>query len=149
VNRAPIVIAATAAGLGLVLSFRTHSPSVAKVSTAEAPGSTTTTRPAAGPSTVPTTSASARSATGDDVQYRYGDIELKVTEQGTRITEVQVVQNDGVDPHSDEINSQAVPILGSQTMSAQSANIDGVTGATFTSEAYVQSLQSALDQLSP
>jgi uncharacterized protein with FMN-binding domain len=60
---------------------------------------------------------------------------------------VNVVQNGATDPHSAQINSIAVPMLTSQALSAQSAQIDGVSGASFTSAAYAQALQSALDQL--
>ncbi len=100
-----------------------------------------------GPVTTPTTAAAARSATGQDVQYQYGDIQLKVSEKGSSISRIQVVSEGATDPRSAEINSQAVPMLQQQAMSAQSANIDGVSGATFTSMAYQQALQSALDQL--
>jgi uncharacterized protein with FMN-binding domain len=70
-----------------------------------------------------------------------------VTASGSKITNVAVPRDDAVDGRSYQINSEAVPILQSETMSAQSAQIDGVSGATYTSQAYVQSLQSALDQL--
>ena len=59
---------------------------------------------------------------------------------------VSFLQLTADDPRSADINSQAGPILLQQTMQAQSANIDGVSGATYTSEGYLQSLQSALDQ---
>jgi uncharacterized protein with FMN-binding domain len=70
-----------------------------------------------------------------------------VTEQGTKITNIQVLQNGAADMRSEEINAQVVPLLQSEAMSAQSAQINGISGATYTSSAYAQSLQSALDQL--
>jgi uncharacterized protein with FMN-binding domain len=153
-RRAPYVAGGTLAGLGLVLSFHTH-PLRTRVATAS-PAPTTTPSPTTpsptepGPttpgSTTPATAA-AHSATGQDVQYRYGDLQLKVTEVGTRITSISIVADDATDPRSTEINGQALPILQSQAMAAQSANIDGVSGATFTSAAYQQALQSALDSL--
>jgi uncharacterized protein with FMN-binding domain len=160
-KRAPIVLGSTAVGLGLVLTFHTHSPSLSKLSVGATAGAGPT-PPASSPpttagngsqpgpaTTTPATTApsSTRTATGQDVQYQYGDIELQVTESGSRITKVKVLRNGAVDARSAEINSQAVPMLQDQTMQAQSANIDGVSGATFTSYAYAQSLQSALDQL--
>ena len=165
-KRYPLVIGGTAAGLGLVLSFHTSSPGLTHLATGGGTVTPTTT-PSATPSAAPsapattpsapevaptstpasTAPATTRSATGQDIQYRYGDIQLKVTEQGTRITDVQVVQESATDPRSEAINSQAVPLLQQQTVSAQSANIDGVSGATFTSEAFYQSLQSALARL--
>lgn len=174
-RRAPFVIGATGVGLGLVLSFHTKPLHLTSVSTGGAAGTTPTTRgggsggsdttpttsgggsgttpttsgggTTASPSTSPPTTTSLRSATGQDIQYRYGDLQLKVTERGTTITKIQVVQEGATDPRSEEINSQAVPLLQQQAMSAQSANIDGVSGATFTSTAYQDALQSALDLL--
>lgn len=115
------------------------------------PGTTpTTSTPAtsAAPTTVaPSTTTGVRTATGQDIPYRYGDIQLRVTERESTITKIQVVEEGATDPRSAQINSQAVPMLQQQAMSVQSANIDGVSGATFTSAAYQEALQSALDQL--
>jgi uncharacterized protein with FMN-binding domain len=170
-NRAPVVIGSTAIGLGLVLSFHTATtkhrshlsigsappgtttPTTAAPGGTGAPPSSTATTPGetgAPPSATTTTPAgsdAARTATGQDVQYRYGDIQLQVTEKGSRITNITVVSNNGIDPRSVFINQQAVPMLQSQAMQSQSPNIDGVSGATFTSEAYAEALQSALQQL--
>jgi uncharacterized protein with FMN-binding domain len=60
---------------------------------------------------------------------------------------VATVELTADDPHSQEINAEAVPQLRGQALSAQSAQIDGVSGATFTSRGYEASLQSALDKL--
>jgi uncharacterized protein with FMN-binding domain len=163
VKRAPFVIGATGAGLGLVLTFHTKPLHVNNIvaspgsGTAGNSGSTTTgpvsvpstTTPGATPTTtpVPTTTQAARSATGQDVTYRYGDLQLRVIEKASKITDIQVIAEGATDPRSEEINSQAVPLLRQEAMSAQSANIDGVSGATFTSQAYAQAMQSALDQL--
>ncbi|MDA8047647.1 MAG: FMN-binding protein [Actinomycetota bacterium] len=164
-KRAPFVIGATGLGLGLLFSFHTTPVHVSIVSstgggtgpTGSSPSSTpgATTAPAAttpvsrAPSATspPTTAAGSRSATGQLIQYLYGDVQLKVFEQGTRIEKILVVTEDATDPRSAEINSQAIPMLQQQAMSAQSANINGVSGATFTSAAYAQALQSALDRL--
>jgi uncharacterized protein with FMN-binding domain len=118
-------------------------PTAAPATAAPTTGAPTT----APPTTAPPTTATTRTATGDDVVYAYGDIQLQVTTQGRRITEIQVLTNNAADPRSAEINSWAVPQLQQQAMAAQSANIDGVSGATFTSMAYEQSLQSALDRV--
>lgn len=163
-KRAPVVIGSTATGLALVLSFHTHTGKLTHLAT----GSSSTTNGGSSPTTTPTTPttpttngtpsqngtststtapSATRSATGTDVQYRYGDIQLKVTEDGSKITDIEVVQEGATDGRSYQINSQAVPILQSEAMSAQSAQIDGVSGATYTSQAYAQALQSAIDQL--
>jgi uncharacterized protein with FMN-binding domain len=154
------VIGATGAGLGLLLSFHTKpvhvniaatgtSPDTGSNTGGGTPGSTPTTSPATGGGSSPTTAATnaARSATSELIQSLYGDIQLRVTEKGTRLTNIQVVSEGATDPRAAEINSQAVPMLQQQAMSAQSVNIDGVSGATFTSIAYDQALQSALAQL--
>ena len=71
-------------------------------------------------------------------------VEVKVA--AGKITNVSFLQLTSDDGRSADINSQAGPILLQETLSAQSSNIDTVSGATFTSEGYLQSLQSALDQ---
>ena len=63
-----------------------------------------------------------------------------------KITDVAFVQLTAFDGRSQRINSDAAPILLQETLSAQSATIDSVSGATYTSDGYVESLQSALDQ---
>ena len=168
-RRAPIVLAATAAGLAGVLGFHTEQQGSGLLSglagtgtpptTAPKTGSTTTTSPSTGAtgttpplasastSTTTTTPSGTRSAVGADVQYRYGELELKVTVTGGRITAVTPVIDTAFDARSYQINSMAEPQLDSQAVQAQSANINGVSGATFTSQAYVQSLQAALDKL--
>jgi uncharacterized protein with FMN-binding domain len=164
VKRAPLVVGATGVGLGLLFTFHTkpiHADAASSVGTgttlptAEGSGASTSTTQApstsssggSSTSTSPSSASSSRSATGGDLQYRYGDLQLRVTEQGTRISSIQIVSDQATDARSEEINSQALPTLQQQAMSAQSANIDGVSGATFTSEAYARALQSALDQL--
>jgi uncharacterized protein with FMN-binding domain len=94
-----------------------------------------------------TAATTTRSATGSDAQYPYGDIELKVTMTGTKITDVTVVKHSVTDPRSEMIDQIAVPELRAQALAVQSAKIDGVSGASYTSAAYEQSLQSALDKL--
>ena len=114
-------------------------------------GSTPATTPAgtAPASAAPTTTAPAgvRTATGAVTQYPYGALSVTVTETGSRITGVQMASLNETDSRSVSIDDQAIPQLQQEVLSAQSANIDGVSGATFTSQAYAQSVQSALDQL--
>jgi uncharacterized protein with FMN-binding domain len=170
-RRAPIVVAATAAGLAGVLGFHTQQQSLLSglsggrttpttsgggttsttapagsggSTSTTAPGSTSTSTPT---STTTTTPTGTQTAIGADVQYRYGELELKVTATGGKITSVQPVIDTAYDARSFQVNSYAEPQLLSQTLQAQSANINGVSGATYTSQAYVQSLQAALDKL--
>jgi uncharacterized protein with FMN-binding domain len=84
--------------------------------------------------------------TGDAVSTRYGDVQVQITVTDGKITAADVTQVPWRDHKDQEINSRAVPILNDEAVSAQSSSIDMVSGATFTSEGYVQSLQSALDR---
>jgi uncharacterized protein with FMN-binding domain len=83
--------------------------------------------------------------TGSVISTRYGTVEVQVTVQGGAITDVQAIELPS-GGRSGQISSYAAPLLASEALSAQSANIDIVSGATYTSEGYAQSLQAALDQ---
>jgi uncharacterized protein with FMN-binding domain len=74
-------------------------------------------------------------------------MQVQITVTGKRITKVNVLQQTNVGSYSGQVDSFAVPQLTSETLSAQSANIDAVSGASYTSQGYIQSLQSALDQM--
>ena len=91
-------------------------------------------------------SSSARTYAGDAVGTQYGDVQVQITVAGGKITAAQVLQVPWNDRRDQEINSYAVPVLNSEVVQAQSANIDMVSGATYTSDGYIQSLQSAIDQ---
>ncbi|QDZ14322.1 FMN-binding protein [Humibacter ginsenosidimutans] len=83
--------------------------------------------------------------TGASADTRYGPVQVEVTVSGGRITKVSVPVYPTESFRDEQINQRAVPQLVSETMNAQSSKIDMVSGATFTSEGYLQSLQSALD----
>jgi uncharacterized protein with FMN-binding domain len=95
----------------------------------------------------PAAGGAAHSATGALEQYGYGELAVRVTVSGSRITNVTVPSIRTSDPISQQIASEAIPMLKSQVLAADSAGINGVSGATFTSQAYEQSLQAALDTL--
>jgi uncharacterized protein with FMN-binding domain len=84
---------------------------------------------------------------GADAPNQYGDVQVRVSVAGGRITQVSAVQLPNGDGRSQQISSFAGPQLAQQALKAQSAKIDGVSGATYTSDSYRTSLQSALDQL--
>jgi uncharacterized protein with FMN-binding domain len=96
-------------------------------------------------SAVPAPKPGSATFLGSSVQTRYGPVQIKITYAGGRVTGVVAVQLPSGRSRDAEINSYAVPILESETLAAQSANINSVSGATYTSDGYVQSLQSALD----
>jgi uncharacterized protein with FMN-binding domain len=89
---------------------------------------------------------SARTFTGSVASTQYGPVQVAVTVAGTRITKVTVLQQTNEGAQSSQIDATAIPQLKSETLAAQSAHIDAVSGATYTSSGYKQSLQSALDQ---
>lgn len=91
-------------------------------------------------------SAAATTVTGQAVQTRYGPVQVQLTVTGGKVTAVDVLQHPDGNGRDQEINARALPILVSETLSAQSAQIDMVSGATYTSDGYTRSLQSALDQ---
>jgi uncharacterized protein with FMN-binding domain len=106
-----------------------------------------TNAPATGPPTnAPTTGSAARTLTGDPFDNRYGTVQVQVTLQGKQITGVALLQAPDSHQRSVEISQQAEPILLQEVLQAQSAQIDIVSGATYTSQSYAQSLQSALDK---
>lgn len=151
-KRAPLlVLAGTVAGFIGVLSFHTR-PAGLVTSGIQAGGRTSDGTPAAAPKATPARRPPAgrgavRTALGAEEQFNYGVLDVQVTVRGTRITDVSVPTLQVAEPTSQQICEQAIPILRSEVLSAQSASIDAVSGATFTSEAYAQSLQAALDQL--
>ena len=94
----------------------------------------------------PATVAVSGTYTGDAVSVRWGVVQVQVTIENGQIVDVTAVQLPTGDHHSAMISQQAEPILRSSAISAQSAQIDLVSGATYTSDAYARSLQAALDQ---
>jgi uncharacterized protein with FMN-binding domain len=91
-------------------------------------------------------SMTTRTITGAVESTMYGPMQVKVTLAGTRITNVAVVQETNDGQESQQIDSFSIPKLTAETLAAQSARIDTVSGATQTSTGYIGSLQSALDQ---
>lgn len=87
-----------------------------------------------------------QTVTGDTVQTDYGPVQVRVTLVGGRITGVTALQSPSGNPRSEEIASYSIPQLTREAIAAQSAHIDAVSGASYTSAGYSQSLQSALDR---
>jgi uncharacterized protein with FMN-binding domain len=86
-----------------------------------------------------------KTVTGQTVDTRFGPVQVQVTVTGGKITAVKVLQQPTGNGKSDSINNNAMPKLVQQTLAAQSADVDTVSGATFSSDGYRKSLQSALD----
>ncbi len=83
---------------------------------------------------------------GDIEQTPFGNVQVQVTFAGSTMTKVAEIQSPHDENRSEEINSLAEPVLEREALSSQSATIDTVSGATYTSEGYKRSLQSALDK---
>ena len=137
-RRAPIVLSATALGLAATLSFNTHHHAPA-AATAAAVSSTAASGSSASPS------SSAKTVTSDAIGTQYGNVQLKVTVSGGRITGVTALHLPSNDPRSQEIGAYAEPRLRQSALSKQDGTVDAVSGATYTSAGYQQALQSALD----
>jgi uncharacterized protein with FMN-binding domain len=139
-----VVIPSTAA------AAPTSAPSGSSSSgTSSAGGSTSSgsTSSSSTPSSSPGSSSSSTAThTGSVVQTRWGPVQVQVTVTGGTISAVDVLQCPQGNGKDQQINAYALPILVQETLSAQSANIDMVSGATVTSDGYVESLQAALDE---
>ncbi|NUR28923.1 MAG: FMN-binding protein [Catenulispora sp.] len=156
-RRAIVTGTATVSGVVLLLGLKPHddAPSAAggtlSISSSDQNAAN---QGAAAPSTsAPSSSSSSsgsssatKTVTGDAADTRYGPVQVAVTFTGKKITKIAVVEYPTESGRDREINSYAIPQLNQEAMAAQSANIDGVSGATYTAEGYVQSLQSAIDK---
>jgi uncharacterized protein with FMN-binding domain len=168
---------ATVTGVVLLLSYRTSLEAVAPASTGAGTGTdsgasgsrdagtatsgsgtagsgTGSSAPGSASSGSPSASGSASSGlkdgsyTGQSTDTRYGPVQVKITVSGGTITAVDVPVYPTESFRDQQINRRAVPQLVSETLKAQSSHIDMVSGATFTSDGYIGSLQSAIDRAS-
>ena len=148
--------------MGLTIGLRLygvgHVASASSSVVASAPPSTPTATPTPSATSTPTAAASAPAAAapaaaapktvnGAVEQTPYGPLQVRITATGKKITAVDVLQSPNDRQRSVEINAQATPILTQEVLKSQSANIDTVSGATYTSDGYRQSVQSAIDKL--
>lgn len=90
--------------------------------------------------------ASAQTFTGPSTQTEWGPMQVEITVTGSEITDVQILAYPNGDGKSVQINNYALPVLIDETLAAQSADIQMVSGATVTSNGYLTSLQAALDE---
>jgi len=149
-RRAPIVIGATVAGTAGVLAFHAQAPTVptataAAVATTSAAATTTTTT--SGTSTKAGSSTVSGTATGAAIATQYGAAQVRVTVRNGKIVKLEALALQGNDPRSVQISGSAAPVLQQEVLAKQTAAVDAVSGATFTSASYMQSVQSALDKL--
>jgi uncharacterized protein with FMN-binding domain len=138
-KRAHIVLTSTALGTAAVLAFHPQSPSLATASTAAAATSKAPTKPVSRRGT--------ETATGAPMNTRYGPAQVRVTVSKGKIVKIEPIQLQQSDAHSKEIASGAAAMLKPEILAKQTAAVDAISGATYTSLSYEASLQSALDKL--
>lgn len=138
-RRIILLITGTIAGVAAVVSY--HPPQlgpVTAVGTAPAPTTTTSTTP-------PTTGGKTGTATvaGDTAQTQWGPVQVEITLTAGKITSVRALQFPNGDRRSQSISQQAIPYLIQQTLTTNSSNVTGVSGASYTSDGWRRSLASA------
>jgi uncharacterized protein with FMN-binding domain len=131
-RRALVITSLVLAGLAPLVRYHPEVPTASPPGVVAAP-------PGSSPS-----AGGARTVNGSVVDTEFGPYQVEVTFSGTTITDVRIITEPG-DGRSQRIASRAEPTLRSEALQAQSAHIDMVSGATITSEAYVRSLQAAID----
>ena len=130
----------------LVYSVNQRNESSAPVTSTSAKTLTSASTTTSGTSSTSAVAYKDGSYTGTAADAIYGYIQVKATVQGGKLTDVEFLQYPNDRRNSVEINTQAMPMLKQQAITAQTAQVDGVSGATDTSQAFVQSLGNALQQ---
>lgn len=147
-RRIVLASAATVSGMVMLLTLKPHtSPALATTGT-KSPTVSSSSAASGGSGTAGGGSSEksvTKTVTGDTVQTRWGPVQVRVSIKSGRLTEVTAVSYPQDNPRDQEINGYALPQLRREALAAQSAQIDTVSGATYTSDGYRQSLQSALD----
>ncbi len=151
-HRNAAIFAATALTVGLLMLYPTSTDQSSKHRVPGQPlapvgivagGPSTSTSPGTKPSRSPTPMALV--VNGTSVETRYGPVQIQIVIKNQRITRALALDYPHGDGRSQQISNDALPVLERETLSAQSAQIDAVSGATYTSDGYRQSLQAALD----
>jgi len=148
-RRITMAAASTVTGVVLLLSLKPHTPPTvadtsSSSSSSQSPSDSSSSSGSSGSSGGSKTTGT-KTVTGDTVQTRWGPVQVRVTVKNGRITDVTAVTYPQENPKDQQINSYAIPQLRREALAAQSASIDSVSGATYTSDGYKRSLQSALD----
>ena len=125
-------IMGTISGLVLLFSYHTSTNSTAATTTG-------------GTDTDTGSSSNSGTYTGDAVETQWGTVQVQITVENGQITSSDAIQYPNENRHDQQINAYAIPQLNAAVVEAQSASIDTISGATVTSDGYLQSLQSAID----
>jgi major membrane immunogen (membrane-anchored lipoprotein) len=169
-RRIILAIVSTTAVLVFLLTFKTHSVSSvtappAAVGTPSAsagggPGTSSGTGTSRGASPAPSsapggsgggstsggTTSAAKTVTGDAADTIYGPVQVQITVKRGKLTAANATVYPTETPRDAQINAYAIPQLEQETVAAGNANIDAISGATYTSNGYIASLQSALSK---
>lgn len=157
-RRITVVLTSAIAAVVLLFSYRTSTNATAANSPTTDDTTTPTSGSTAGTTITPSASSSSSGSsssgsstlnsgtfTGDAVSTQWGVVRVQIAVSNGTITAAKALQYPNENSKDQRINAYAIPQLNSQVTAAQSANIDGVSGATVTSNGYLQSLQSAID----
>jgi hypothetical protein len=159
-RRVILAVAGTIAGLVALLSFKSHVPSAPVAATTGGAGGTSSSSSSGGgqtevvPGAFPQGSiaknlpAGETAVNGKVASTAYGPVQIQLIKRASKIVKVAVLVQPTNTLHDVQIGEFAFPKLISETLAAQNAKIDAVSGATYTSAGYIQSLQSALDKRS-
>ena len=139
-RRIVTAIAATISAVVLLFSYHTSTNSGSTQAATSIRSSASSSGSGAAPA-----STRATTYTGDEVQTEWGIVQVQITVENGKVTAAETTKVPDGNHRDQEINAYAVPVLNQEVLDAQSAGIDTVSGATVTSDGYIQSLQSALD----
>jgi uncharacterized protein with FMN-binding domain len=158
----PATTSPTAATTNTPVQPQATKSSASKTSSSTSSSSNTSTQnstttnaesPAAAPTPTPTptpaqkqSSGSSGTYKGETVQTRWGPVQVQVTLSNGKITDISTLQYPNGDRRSQMISNQVIPWLQQEALQAQSANISGIGGATYTSRGFINSLASALQK---
>lgn len=156
-RRIAIWMLATASAIALAFAWKTSTEVVLPAaptqnaastgsSSAPAAGSAPAAAPAQAPAAAPAPAVPDATYTGQTVNTRYGPVQVQIVVAGGQITQATATSYPSGNRENQQINGYAIPILQQETIGATSSNIAWVSGATYTSDGYTRSLQSALDQ---
>ena len=160
-RRIVIAVMSTISGLVLLFSYHTsrNEGSIAVAGPASSGGGSASSSGTSSGSSIGSSSGSSNGSssgsggstasgtyTGNSVMTRWGAVQVQITVADGKITAAEAVEYPQANPRDRQINAYALPVLVQEATQAQSADIDAVSGATVTSDGYIQSLQSAIDQ---
>ncbi|GAX52927.1 FMN-binding protein [Streptomyces olivochromogenes] len=144
-RRVVLAGAATVSGIVLLLSLKPASDPASASAQGAAPQQSVAGQESPQGGSAQQSSTGAKTVTGDVAQTQYGPVQVRITVSGGKITKSEVVQIPS-GGRSTEVSNASVPKLNQEAVAAGSANIDAVSGASYTSAGYKKSLQSALDK---